>query len=89
MAGSGDRRLLKILHIDPEKNWGGEEAQVLGLLTYLAAMGHRNDLVAHPSGFLSSRRRHWRKPAASSRNSVANPPAHNGTELGIACCMWV
>ena len=55
MAGSGDRRLLKILHIDPEKNWGGGEAQVLGLLTYLAAMGHRNDLVAHPSGFLSKR----------------------------------
>src|SRR3989304_2336602 len=45
-------RLLKILHIDPEGNWGGGEAQVLGLLTYLCRKGHRNDLLAHPGGRL-------------------------------------
>ncbi|MDP2604871.1 MAG: glycosyltransferase family 4 protein [Deltaproteobacteria bacterium] len=45
-------RLLKILHIDPERNWGGGEAQVLGLLTYLCQKGHRNDLLTHPGGRL-------------------------------------
>lgn len=55
MGGSGNNRLLKILHIDPETKWGGGEAQVLGLLTYLAARGHRNDLLAHPSGLLLRR----------------------------------
>lgn len=45
-------RLLKILHIDPERNWGGGEAQVLGLLTYLCRKGHRNDLLTHPGGRL-------------------------------------
>jgi len=48
----GHNRLLKILHIDPEKNWGGGEAQVLGLLTYLGRKGHRNDLLAYPGGRL-------------------------------------
>ena len=52
MGGSGHSRLLKILHIDPERNWGGGEAQVFGLLTYLAAKGHRNDLLTHPQGRL-------------------------------------
>ncbi|MGH7817815.1 MAG: glycosyltransferase family 4 protein [Candidatus Binatia bacterium] len=50
MSGSGHSRPLKILHIDPERNWGGGEAQVFGLLGCLAARGHRNDLVAHPDG---------------------------------------
>ena len=45
-------RLLKILHIDPERNWGGGEAQVLGLLNYLCRKGHRNDLLTHPGGRL-------------------------------------
>ena len=55
MGGSGDNRLLKILHIDPERNWGGGEAQVLGLLKHLAGTGHYTDLLAHPNGLLSSR----------------------------------
>lgn len=55
MSGSGDSRLLKILHIDPEKNWGGGEAQVFGLLKHLADKGHRNDLLAHPRGQLFDR----------------------------------
>jgi glycosyltransferase involved in cell wall biosynthesis len=49
---SGHSRLLKILHIDPEKRWGGGEAQVLGLLSYLAKRGHHNDLLIHPDGRL-------------------------------------
>ena len=55
MAGSGQRRILRILHVNPEKNWGGGEAQVLGLLTFLASRGHHNDLYAHPGGILSAR----------------------------------
>ena len=55
MSGSGHSRLLKILHIDPERSWGGGEAQVFGLLTYLAAKGHRNELLTHPSGPLFAR----------------------------------
>ncbi len=50
MSGSGHNRSLKVLHIDPEWNWGGGEAQVFGLLSYLVARGHLNELVAHPNG---------------------------------------
>jgi glycosyltransferase involved in cell wall biosynthesis len=52
LTGSGNNRLLKILHIDPEKNWGGGEVQVLGLLAYLAGRGHQNHLLTHPHGRL-------------------------------------
>ena len=52
MTASGHSRRLRILHIDPERKWGGGEAQVLGLLSYLAARDHRNDLLAHPDGRL-------------------------------------
>ncbi len=52
MGGSGHSRLLKILHIDPEKNWGGGEAQVVGLLQYLSQWGHRNDLATPADGEL-------------------------------------
>jgi glycosyltransferase involved in cell wall biosynthesis len=55
LGGSGHNRRLKILHIDPERNWGGGEAQVFGLLTYLVAKGHRNDLLTHPQGKLFAR----------------------------------
>lgn len=51
-SGGSERRRLKILHVDPEKNWGGGEAQVFGLLSYLAAQGHGNDLLTHPQGRL-------------------------------------
>jgi glycosyltransferase involved in cell wall biosynthesis len=55
LSGSGERRPLKILHIDPERNWGGGEAQVIGLLAHLAAKGHRNHLLADPGGPLFAR----------------------------------
>jgi glycosyltransferase involved in cell wall biosynthesis len=58
LPGSGHNRLLKILHIDPEKNWGGGEAQVFGLLKYLAERGHRNFLASHPDGKLFNRQHH-------------------------------
>jgi glycosyltransferase involved in cell wall biosynthesis len=52
LGGSGHSRLLKILHIDPEKNWGGGEAQVVGLLQNLSQWGHRNDLATPADGEL-------------------------------------
>ena len=55
MTISGANRRLKILHIDPERNWGGGEAQVLGLIDCLAAKGHKNELLADPNGQLFSR----------------------------------
>lgn len=55
MVGSGHSRVLKILHIDPEKSWGGGETQVFGLLAYLTAKGHRNTLLAHPQARLFKR----------------------------------
>ena len=45
-----DRRPLKVLHIDPERGWGGGESQVLGLLNYLSRRGHQNHLLGHPEG---------------------------------------
>src|ERR1044071_2842530 len=55
LGGSDECRLLKILHIDPENNWGGGEAQVFGLLKYLSGKGHHNVLLAHPRGVLFER----------------------------------
>jgi glycosyltransferase involved in cell wall biosynthesis len=55
LGGSGHSRLLKILHIDPEKNWGGGEAQVFGLLEHLSRRGHRNDLATPADGQLFRR----------------------------------
>ena len=48
----GDRRPLKILHIDPERAWAGGEVQVVGLISYLSQQGHQNRLLCHPEGFL-------------------------------------
>ncbi len=45
-----ERRRLKLLHIDPERSWGGGESQVLGLLSYLSLQGHQNHLLCHPDG---------------------------------------
>ncbi|HEY6367715.1 MAG TPA: glycosyltransferase family 4 protein [Candidatus Binatia bacterium] len=61
---------LKILHIDPERNWGGGEAQVLGLLFYLAERGHRAHLLAHPDGrlFQQSQARRIRTMPLIARN---------------------
>lgn len=55
MTVSGHSRLLKILHIDPERHWGGGEAQVLGLLSYLVERGHHNDLLTYPDSRLFQR----------------------------------
>lgn len=43
-----ERRPLRILHIDPERAWGGGERQVIGLLSHLSRWGHDNHLLCHP-----------------------------------------
>jgi glycosyltransferase involved in cell wall biosynthesis len=55
LGGNGHKRPLRILHIDPEKNWGGGEAQVLGLVSYLAGKQHRSTVLAPPEGALWAR----------------------------------
>jgi glycosyltransferase involved in cell wall biosynthesis len=47
------KRPLKILHIDPERLWGGGERQVVGLLEYLSRRGHAGHLLCHPDGPLA------------------------------------
>lgn len=50
---AGHKRPLKLLHIDPERLWGGGERQVIGLLDYLSRRGHDNHLLCHPNGALA------------------------------------
>jgi len=48
----GTDRPLKILHVDPEKDWAGGQTQVLGLLSYLSRNNHENHLLCHPDGVI-------------------------------------
>jgi len=50
-------RRLKILHIDPERGWGGGERQVIGLIEYLIERGHQCHLLCHPGGPLEQKAR--------------------------------
>lgn len=49
------RGKLAILHIDPERSWGGGETQVFGLTRYLHHTGHRSVVAADPHGCLYQR----------------------------------
>jgi glycosyltransferase involved in cell wall biosynthesis len=44
---------MEILHVDPERGWGGGEVQVVSLLRELAARGHRSSVAADPRGRLA------------------------------------
>lgn len=44
---------VRVLHVDPERGWGGGEVQVATLLGELAARGHASRVVAHPGGRLA------------------------------------
>ena len=48
---------LRILHVDPERDWGGGETQVFGLTRYLAGAGHVSHVAAVPDGCLAVRLR--------------------------------
>ncbi|MEA2625468.1 MAG: hypothetical protein QOD06_1513 [Candidatus Binatota bacterium] len=53
---------MKILHVDPETEFGGGERQVLGLVRHLARRGHENLLAAAPGAEIVRR-----LPAADAR----------------------
>ncbi len=44
---------MRVLHVDPERAWGGGEVQVLALVSALAARGHASTVAAHPEGPLA------------------------------------
>jgi glycosyltransferase involved in cell wall biosynthesis len=44
---------VRVLHVDPERGWGGGEVQVAALLRALAARGHVSTLAADPDGRLA------------------------------------
>ncbi len=51
-------RRLRILHVDPERHWGGGEAQVLGLTRYLHRAGHISHVATPMHGVLAQRLQH-------------------------------
>src|SRR5436309_15999284 len=44
---------MRVLHVDPERAWGGGEVQVLALVRELAARGHASSVAAHPGAPLA------------------------------------
>ncbi|MFN8543333.1 MAG: glycosyltransferase family 4 protein [Candidatus Binatia bacterium] len=44
---------MRVLHVDPERGWGGGEVQVLGLVRALALRGHAGTLAIDPRGRLA------------------------------------
>ena len=50
-------KALSIVGVDPERNFGGGETQVLGLTRELIRMGHRAELICDPEGQLAERAR--------------------------------
>ena len=55
-------RRLRILHVDPERQWGGGEAQVLGLTRYLHRAGHLSHVATPLHGVLAQRLQHANLP---------------------------
>ena len=43
---------MRVLHVDPERGWGGGEVQVSALVRQLAAWGHEVVVAADPAGRL-------------------------------------
>jgi glycosyltransferase involved in cell wall biosynthesis len=66
-----------MLHIDPERAWGGGERQVAGLLEYLSKRGHDCRLLCHPDAPLSreARRIGIATQAIRMRNDLDPRPA--------------
>jgi glycosyltransferase involved in cell wall biosynthesis len=44
---------MRVLHVDPERGWGGGEVQVVALVRQLAARGHTSTVAADPTGRLA------------------------------------
>ena len=66
---------LRIAGVDPERNFGGGETQVLGLTLELLRMGHQAELFCDPDGAL------W--PRATAAGIVCRPlRVRNAVDLG-------
>jgi len=59
LARAEPSRWLRILGVDPERNFAGGESQVLGLTLELLRAGHQAELACDPQGLL------WRKAVAA------------------------
>ena len=64
---------MDVLHVDPERGWGGGEVQVVSLLRELAARGHRSRVAADPRGRLA-------REAAAAGIAVAPLPVANALD---------
>ena len=68
---------MRILHVDPERAWGGGEAQVMALLGELERRGHASRVAAHPGGPLA-------RAAAAAGVPVVPLAVANHLDLGAA-----
>ena len=68
---------MRVLHVDPERAWGGGEAQVMALLGELARRGHASRLAAHPGGPLA-------RAAAAADVPVVPLPVANHLDVAAA-----
>jgi glycosyltransferase involved in cell wall biosynthesis len=65
---------MDVLHVDPERGWGGGEVQVMALLRELARCGHRSRLAADPRGRLA-------REAAAAGIAVEALPVANALDV--------
>ncbi|HUE30728.1 MAG TPA: glycosyltransferase, partial [Verrucomicrobiae bacterium] len=71
---------MRVLHVDPERAWGGGEAQVLALVGELAARGHTSTVAAHPEGPLA-------RAAAAADTRVVPLPVANHFDVRAALAL--
>jgi len=69
---------VRILHVDPERRWGGGETQVMALLRQLGARGHESRVAADPAGVLA---------AAAAAAGVAVLPLRIANHLDVAAAV--
>jgi glycosyltransferase involved in cell wall biosynthesis len=71
---------VRILHVDPERGWGGGEVQVVALVQELGARGHASTVAAHPAGPLG--------PAAAAAGARVVPlPIANHLDVRAALAL--
>jgi len=68
---------VRVLHVDPERAWGGGEAQVMALLGELGRRGHASRLAAHPDAPLA-------RAAAAGGVAVVPLPVANHLDVAAA-----
>jgi glycosyltransferase involved in cell wall biosynthesis len=71
---------VRVLHVDPERGWGGGEVQVLGLIRELGRRGHTATLAADPAGRIG-------RAAADAGVAVVPLPIANHADLRAALAL--